>query len=931
MRLLLLPFVLCVLVSAAVAPRVASQDAPETKEQSPAAHKAADSETTHWSFQPLRRPDIPQTGRSEWVRNAIDAFVLERLEKEGIAPSPEADRATLIRRLYLDLLGLLPEPEEVRALELDNGEDAYERLVDRLFESPHYGERWAQHWLDMARYADSDGYEKDLPRPHAWRWRNWVIEAINRDMPFDQFTIEQLAGDLLPDATLEQNVATGFHRNTLTNREGGVDQEEYRVKAIVDRVSTTGTVWLGLTIGCCECHSHKYDPLTQREFYGMFAFFNAAKEIDIPAPLSHEIDAYETAKAVFDQEHTVLVAAQEQFEREQLSSRQAEWEAAYKPSDVAWTVLEPIEMSSAGGATLEKQTDGSILASGENPQRDTYTLVFDTQISGITAIRLEVLPDESLGGRGPGRTKHGNFVLSELKLAAAPQDDAEKSVAIELVDARADHAQKDYAVARAFDGDAKTGWAVAPHYGRQHVAVFELKQDISFDSSARLTLTLDQQHGSQHTLGRMRISVTTAERPVALDVTPDSIIRTLALPAEERSDEQKIELADFHRSIDPGLEKLRTAVEEHAKKEPKYPETKAPALAFNADAPQTHIHERGDFLRKGDAVEPHTPAVLPAMVPRNDSPDRLDLARWLVDPKNPLTPRVTVNRVWAHYFGRGLVQTDEDFGSRGEPPSHPELLDYLASELIERDYRLKSLHKLIVMSATYRQSSRDREALREIDPRNTLLARQNRFRVSAEIVRDLHLKASGLLTLTVGGPSVRPPLPKGVAELGYNNSVKWKESEGPDRYRRGLYIFVQRTVIYPMLTTFDAPDSVVTCTRRERSNTPLQALTLLNDPVFFECAQALARRVILESPDAPRQERIRHAFRICLSRRATSSEVDRLEQLYEELHSACRENPDAAAKLAGEEPIDGIDAPGAAAWVGVARTILNLDEFVTRE
>jgi hypothetical protein len=670
------------------------------------APKAAD----HWAWQPIRRPVPPPVKNVAWLRSDLDRFVLARLEKEGIAPSPEADRVTLMRRLSFDLTGLSPTPEEVGAVLNDRSPDWYERLVDRLLASPHYGERWGRHWLDLARYADSDGYEKDTGRPFAWRWRNWVIEALNRDLPFDEFTIEQLAGDLLPGATVEQKIATGFHRNTLTNKEGGVDQEQYRVEAVVDRVNTTAKVWLGVTLGCAQCHDHKYDPFTQKDYYRFFAFFNSDVEVNLAAPLPGEEPALSAKKAAHEQKRKELQAALDEY-----------------------------------------------------------------------------------------KAKAGN-----------PPPKGDKKLA-ELTKALADH-QK----------NAPTG----------------------------------------------------------------TLAQTLALG------------------------KLRP----------------------------THVMVRGDFLRPADEVHAGTPTVLPRLPPVADppgSPNRRDLAKWLVAPENPLTTRVLANWVWHKYFGRGLVATLEDFGTQGEKPWHPELLDFLATEIVRHRWSLKALHREIVTSATYRQSSRARPELAQRDPLNVLLSRQTRLRLEAETVRDLALTASGLLTRTLGGPSVRPPQPPGISELTYANSARWVESTGPDRYRRGLYIWFQRTSPYPMLMTFDAPDSNVCVVRRDKTNTPLQALTLLNDAVFVECAQALGRRILtdVQAPSASEgltPARLRYAFRLCTAREPSAAELTRLTRLHDDLLALCRANPDEAAKLLGKTTPTG-DPAEAAAWVALSRALLNLDETVTRE
>jgi hypothetical protein len=896
----------------------------------------------HWAFEPIADLQPPQVRDKPWVRNEIDQFVLAELESMNIRPSPEADKVTLVRRLYLDLLGLPPSTAEIDEHLNDTRDDAYEQLVTRLLNSPHYGERWGRHWLDLARYADSDGYEKDTARPFAWRWRNWVIDAFNRDLPFDRFTIEQLAGDLLPEATLAQQIATGFHRNTLVNKEGGVDQEEFRVKAVVDRVNTTGTVWLGLTVGCAQCHSHKYDPIAQREFYGLFAFFNSVSDVDIPAPLPEQAAAYEKAKEVFDRAHAPYLAAIAAFEKEKLPERLAAWETTAVTDTVSWTVLQPASAQSAEGAKLAVQKDHSILAAGKNPDKDTYTLKFRLPMAGVTAIRLEALPDDKLPAKGPGRVKHGNFVLSEFRASVAASDSQAESAQIAFSGASADFAQgkdgKEFPPEAAIDGKPGTGWAVSPQFGRRHVAVFELAAPLAADAGQTLMVTLDQQHGQQHTLGKLRLSVTDAAGPVKAVGLPDEVVRALQKPREERTKQEQAAVVNHYKTVDPEMVKLTAAAAEHARKTPVDPATTTKAQAF-AELPQpraTHVMIRGDFLRKGDEVQPHALAVLHPLEVRSERPTRLDLARWLVDPQNPLTPRVTVNRVWQAYFGRGLVATPDDFGKQGAPPTHPRLLDWLAREFVRRGWSFKQLHKLILTSATYRQSSAARPDLEKQDPQNVWLARQVRFRVEAEVVRDLTLAASGLLNRAIGGPSVRPPQPAGISELTYAGAAKWVESKGADRYRRGMYTHFQRTSPYPMLMTFDAPDSNVCVVRRDRSNTPLQALTLLNDATFFEAAQALARRILAETPASDSAagvttDRLRYGFRLCLARQPSAWELERLEQLYQALLAAASSQPEEASKLAGDKPPVGLDIAEAAAWVAVSRTLLNLDEFVTRE
>lgn len=884
----------------------------------------------HWSLAPIGNPAIPAVANQAWCRNPIDRFILARLEREGISPSPEADRATLIRRLYLDLLGLPPEPEAVDVFLADTRPDAYEQLVERLLASPHYGERWARHWLDQARYADSDGYEKDTGRPHAWRYRHWVIDALNRDLPFDQFTILQLAGDLLAESGQEGQVAVGFYRNTLTNKEGGVDQEEYRVKATVDRVNTLGSVWLGLTLACAQCHSHKYDPFTQREYYELFAFFNSLQEVDVPAPFAEQVAAYQEARRAHEAARVPLAEALARYDREELPARQDAWERGLDLSRFPdWTVLRATHARTASGAVLAQQVDGSLVAQGDLAETDTYQLLLP--VAGtITGLRLECLPDESLPGKGPGRAPNGNFVVCELALEHRKLSGEVSPVAIGRVVAT--FSQEGFAAAQAADGQVETGWAVAPRMGQEHVALFELAQPLLLAEGESLAITLTQNHGGGHVLGRFRLAATSAPGPLELPEIPSPVLDALRIAAADRNEEQRAAILEYYRNIDPDRAPLVQALAAHDKQAPVDPATQTLAQSVSelATPRTTHVMLRGDFLAPGAEVQPGTPRVLPPLTPRGPRPDRLDLARWLVSPEHPLTARVIVNRVWQVYFGRGLVNTEDDFGTQGERPSHPELLDWLARWWINEGWSLKGLHRLIVTSATYRQSSAWRADLLERDPLNTLLARQARLRVEAEIVRDLALAASGLLHRAIGGPSVRPPQPEGISDLTYANSARWVESTGPDRYRRGLYIWFQRTSPYPMLMTFDSPDANVACTRRERSNTPLQALTLLNDVVFVECAQALARRV-LSSGSEHDEARLCRAFRLCLGRAPEAEELAVLRDLLHRELALCRDHPEAAALLAGPGLPAGFDAPTLAAWVAVARALLNLDEFVTRE
>ncbi len=883
----------------------------------------------HWAYQPVMRPAVPPIGnRQSAIGNPIDAFIRARLAKEKIAPSPEADRPTLIRRLTFDLLGLPPKPEEVRAFVADTSPAAYEKLVDRLLASPHFGERWGRHWLDLARYADSDGYEKDTARPFAYTYRDWVIAAINDDLSFDQFSIQQLAGDLLPGATHAQKVATGFHRQTLTNTEGGTDQEEFRCKAVVDRVSTTATVWLGSTMGCCECHSHKYDPFTQREFYSLFAFFNNANEKSIPAPGVEEQAAYDKAKKSHNAEATKLKAELDAYAESELTPKLDAWLKTASLDAIPWHALTPDKLAAKSGATLKSDKEAVITASGMVPAKETYTVEAKLALRHLTGFRLEAI-DDPAPKKGVGRSKDGNFVLTKfaVKLFVPGQFDGNE---IELHNAKADFSQAKFPVEDALKGEDASGWAISPQQQKSHVAVFELKSPLDVPEGARLVFTLDHQYKESFILGQFRLSATDGSGPLKPDFTPDAVAGALAAKPDQRTSKQLEALAKYFREqVDEQGRKLHAAPDEHAKKAPVPPPPPPAVLAEEPGVRKTFIHIRGNFLDKGIEVHAAVPAVLHPLKPRAAQPDRLDLARWLFAPENPLTARVSVNHVWKNLFGRGLVATVEDFGKQGEKPTHPELLDWLASEFPRLGWSRKQLIKSIVTSATYKQSSINRLELQERDPNNLLLARQNRLRFEAETVRDAYLAVSGLLNPKIGGPSIRPPLPADIAALGYANSVKWTESKGDEKNRRGLYIFFQRTVPYPMLMTFDAPDSNSTCTRRERSNTPLQALTLLNDPVFFECAQALGERMA-EVPTADPAERIRHGFERALARPPSAEELSRLLKLYEAQLKLAQANADGAAKIAGAaKPAP--EVAEKATLVALGRVMLNLDEFFTRD
>jgi mono/diheme cytochrome c family protein len=871
-----------------------------------------------WSYIPPRDIAAPAVKERGWVRNPIDSFILARLEHEGMAPEGEADRATLLRRVSLDLTGLPPTPAQVDAFIADPAPDAYERQVDQLLASPHYGERWARPWLDLARYADTQGYEKDRRRSQ-WPYRDWVIDAFNSDMPFDQFTIEQLAGDMLPDATRSQRIATGFHRNTMINEEDGVDREEMRWNNLVDRVGTTAEVWLGSTMQCAQCHNHKYDPFLQREFYQLLAFFDNADEPELT--VTEERDA--PGKARLEGEIAALKASQ-LAAAAKLEGEQAAWESGLG-TPPEWSPLEILEMSTANGTVLSRQADGSVLAS-KPAAKDTYILSTRTSLQRLAAVQLEVLTDPSLPASGPGAAGNGNFVLSEIALELRTPRGTQ---AVRLTAAAADFSQNDWPVAHAIDGKLDTGWAIQPETGKPHAASFACTP-LEIPTDAALVVTLSQQSPyAQHLIGRLRLSACARPDSAAATALPKPVQAILAIAPAQRNAAQAAELAAFYRTISPALAEGRNRLA--ALEAQLSPRVIATTMVLRERAgkavPTTHVHIRGAFLVKGDEVSAGVPAILPPLDPAQPA-NRLALARWLVDGGNPLTARVTVNRFWEQIFGKGIVESSEDFGVQGQPPSHPELLDWLAGQFVRSHWKIKALHRLIVTSATYRQSARITSDKLERDPANRLLARGPRFRIEAEMIRDVALAASGLLSAKVGGPSVFPYQPEGIWNIPYNGD-KWTIDPGEDRYRRGIYTFWRRTSPYPSFITFDAPSREVCTLKRPRTNTPLQALTVLNDPAYVEAARALARRMAREGGDST-ASRCAHGFRLCCAHAPSSADLAILVALFERERERYRADPAAAKELiAGDARED--QAPDLAGLIVVANALLNLDQTISKE
>ncbi|MEX2187691.1 MAG: PSD1 and planctomycete cytochrome C domain-containing protein [Pirellulales bacterium] len=883
----------------------------------------------HWAYQAPVQAALPAVRDAAWSRSAIDRFVLARLDQENLRPSADLDRPQLLRRVSLDLVGLPPTIADVEAFVADESPDAFERAVDRLLASPRYGERWAAMWLDLARYADTQGYEKDNRRT-IWRYRDWVIDAFNRNLPFDQFTIEQLAGDLLPDATPDQILATAFHRNTMTNTEGGTDDEEFRVAAVVDRVNTTWAVWMATTMGCCQCHSHKYDPFTQREYYQFLAILNQTEDRDnndesptMPMPTAAQRRETEQLHAALAEIEAQLNAADPQ-----LQSESDAW-ATRLQGAIEWKTIALGDIQSKQGATLALQADGSILVGGERPANDVYTLAADGDWSGVTALRLETLPDATLPGQGSGRADDGNFVLSRFSASLRSAD-----APLAFASAFADFSQGDFAIAEVLASKdvAKSGWAVQPQVKTPHEAVFVLANPLPVDAG-RLQVTLEHRYDQPYfTLGRFRLSTTRDAGIREKHALPAAVREALALPRDKRTDAHRAAILAHYRTIAPQTKTLR---DEQAAIKKQLAAIEPPGIPILRELPAnkqrtTRIMNRGNFLDLGDEVSPGVPATMHS--PSGASPaNRLDMARWLASAENPLFGRVLVNRLWERLFGVGIVETTEDFGTQGARPSHPELLDWLAVDAAQRTWDVKATLRRIVTSSVYRQTSHVTPELLERDSYNRLLARGPRVRLGAEMIRDQALAIGGLLSAKIHGPSVMPPQPDGVWRVVYSGD-QWITPSDEDKYRRGLYTFWRRTSPYPSMVAFDAPSREFCVLRRPKSNTPLQALVTLNDPVYIEAAAALANRVLTES-GATTRERITHAMRLCVSRAATDMEIDRIAALLASEQAHFAQDAEAAKKLTssrgGGVPA-GVEPAELAAWTVVANVLLNLDEVVTK-
>ena len=881
----------------------------------------------HWSYESPQRPTPPHVNQISWVHNPIDAFVLARLEQQGLTPSKKADRFSIARRVAIDLTGLPPTWEQAVTFVHSKDKDAYEQYVDSLLSSSAFGERWARVWLDLARYADSAGYADD-PQRTIWAYRDYVIRSLNENKPFDQFTIEQIAGDLLSDPTDEQLIATAFHRNTMTNNEGGTNDEEFRNVAIVDRVNTTMAVWMGTTMACAQCHTHKYDPITQEEYFQFFAFFNSTEDRDQKDErpvLEVWSDAQRHQKSTLEERQAKLEKSYLTSSAEYLKERE-NWISS-KPKPPLFQSLWPTSVK-ANHRKLGVEDDGWILAETEKNDNDRYTLEFPINGKTITALKLEIAPQQE-----------SNFVLTQLKAEFVPSRSSKehkaKAKQLNFTTATADYEQSGFPASSVIlkKVNKSKGWAVGGQTGKPHQITLYLDDAMDLqDGLLRVELDQSSVH-KKHLLDRFRLSYSADPHAASWDDASSQVIEILLSNKTQLDDAELKELDKFYRRLSPLLAPIRRERKEvRAKLSSLTPTTTVPVMRELADDKRrkTMVQLRGNYQSTAEEVSEGTPKAFHSLE-YNDRPTRLDLAHWLVSDQNPLTSRVIANRHWEQLFGTGIVQTSEEFGSQGELPSHPELLDWLAVELRDSGWDIKAFLKLIVMSATYQQSSVTSQEDFERDPANRLLSRGPRFRLSAEMVRDQALFVSGLLSDKMYGPPVNPPQPSLGLKAAFGSQTDWKTSNGEDRYRRGLYTMWRRSSPYPSMAQFDAPNREVCTVRRIRTNTPLQALVTLNDPVYVETAQALARKLIDASDDP--EQRIRIAFRACLIRDPLPEEKTRLIELVRNAQAVYRDDQQAAAEMAtnpiGDLP-DGGNTSEYAAWTVMCNVLLNLDETLMK-
>ena len=868
----------------------------------------------HWAYVAPVKP-VPPKSAVVWGKNDIDAFTLEKMIGHKLKPSPEAPKEILARRVYLDLTGLPPTVAQLDAFLADVTPNAYEKLVDRLLTSSHYGERQARIWLDLARYADTNGYEADVSRT-AYLYRDWAINAFNKNLPYDQFTIEQLAGDLLPNPTVDQQIATGFHRNSMFNQEGGVDPAESFYNTVIDRVTTTSGTWLGSTLQCARCHDHKFDPFSQKDFFKLYAIFGNVsyrRQGDYSKTYSEhwiepeiKVSTPEAMKAIEEAKKKVATLEQRKIAFAAENARDfAKWKIEAGLT-VHFTDPKVESFISSGGATYSLGENNLIEVGGPNSAMDEYQIAMDFSGGNVNGLRIETLP---VPGKPGGRSSGQNFVLTEIDLKV---DNAK----VEFNAAQADFVQDNYDLKKLLAGDRSSGWAVSPQATTGHRLVTQFTKPVT-GKKAILKLGFHSPWPS-HGMGRFRVSFTTSDYPL-LDVVREKAQKLASQPVfDEKVDAQLHDLYletstngfDFQRDL-----KL-------AKAELVQRESGLPTALVMADKPimgklMAAVHHRGEFTSPGEMIEAGTPDVLPPSDSTKNM-NRLELAKWLVNGKNPLTARVAVNRMWEQYFGRGIVETMDDFGTQGSRPINQKLLDYLATKYVELKWDTKAIHKLIVMSATYRQSSNVTPAILAIDPTNIYFARGPRFRMEAEMIRDTALQASSLLSPEIGGPSVMPYQPKGIWDSPYSGE-QWMEAKGKDRYRRGIYVFTKRTAMYPSFMSFDASTRETCTVQRIRTNSPLQALALLNDQAYLEAAKALGAKMVQRGS---LEQGLVYGFRAATSRKPTREELLVLGKAYGNFRMKYLKNPEEAKKLGKDER--------EAAWTMIGNVLLNLDETITK-
>ncbi len=899
----------------------------------------------HWAYIAPTLSPIPTVDQPDFVRNDIDRFVLAELKEKGLAPSTAADRRTLIRRLFFDLLGLPPMPQDVEAFVADKSPEAYEKLIDHLLDSPFYGERMAMFWLDLVRYADTNGFHGDNHEDRDM-YRDYVIAAFNNNKPFNQFTIEQLAGDLLPNATTEQRIASGYNRLLMTTREGGAQAKEYMAKYSADRVRNVSAVWMASTMGCCECHDHKFDPFRAKDFYSLASFFADIQETavgvqagtPIPTPQQTarqlELDAQiEAIKAQLENPTKIV--------NNDVAFNQSKWELAaiteLAKKKPVWNVAKPLQSESTAKATLTLQEDQSLLSSGENPVKDTYVVTLGTDLPRVTGLRLEALTHPTMT-KGRLSRGNGNFVLTGIEVTVMPTV-VDQPRPVKIASGVADFEQNSFPVAHAFDDKPETGWAVSGHEKPENrKAAFLFAEPIAMTADSRLTIRLKHESTTapQHVIGRFRLALTADDKPTLNDHgLPDNVIAALKVAAAQRNAEQLKTLSDYYKTIDPGLIRLRKQLVDIEAEKKNFLTTIRTTLVSTAGAPRMiRVLPRGNWLDEtGEVVAPAVPQFLQNAPPANDRRQtRVDLAEWFVRRDNPLVARVMVNRLWKLTFGQGLVKSLEDFGAQGAWPTHPELLDWLSLDFIDHGWDVKRTLKLMVMSGAYQQSSLVSEQLKHVDPFNNWLARQGRFRLDAEIIRDNALATSGLLIHKLGGPSSKPYQPPGYWSHLNFPMREWQNDQGEGLYRRGLYTYWCRTFLHPSLKTFDAPTREECTVERTRSNTPLQALVLLNDPTYVEASRKLAERMLREGgPDIG--TRLQFAYQHLLSRAPRPEEVKILTEMYQKhLVEYQAENPAAEEllKIGAAAASADLDRAQLAATTSIARVLYNLHEAITR-